>query len=193
MHTILSHLATLILYRFFLINSAYIMILAAVWKLKQNGGAYGMPTAYGQTRELAAVDASIQILEFCGQRNPFARRYLIQIKDLQRQITRIQSNEASPNSGPFTSSGVSSVGTEPDPVAENPNFQNLMISSEQSSRPTFGLSRTFTGPGTARPSNINLEAWPSGQFGAPSTAYGKFSLLTRRSICIMFLHTLTCE
>jgi hypothetical protein len=177
------------------------MILAAVWKLKQNGGVYGLSTTFEQTRELAAIDASIQILEFCSQRNSFARRYLIQIKDLRRQITLIQSNESPPSSAPFASSAVSSSAsvTDSDPMAENPNFQNLVISSEQSSRPTFGLSGMSSGPGSyssASPSNINLEGWPSGQFGALSagnegTAYGKFSLLTRRFFYIMFLHTLT--
>jgi hypothetical protein len=159
------------------------MILAAVWKLKQNGGIYGLPMTYGQTHELTAIDASIQILEFCGQRNSFARSYLIQIKDLRRQITLITSSEGSPSSGPFVSSAMSSSAsvTDSDPVAESPGFQNLAISSEQSSRPSLGVSRMFSESGSyssASPSNVNVEGWPSGQFGAltagnEGSAYGK--------------------
>lgn len=178
------------------------MILAAVWKLKQNGSVYGLPMTYGQTQELATLDASIQILEFCNQRNSFARRYLIQIKDLRRQVTLIQSNEDSPSSGSFVSSGKASSASvaDSDPAAENPNFQNLVISSEQSSRPTSGLSRTFSWPepySFAPPSNINLEGWPSDQFGALSASnegsvYGKASLLTRWYFHTMSLYPLTC-
>lgn len=158
---------------FFLINAAHVMILAAVWKLKQNGGGYGLPETYDQARELAAIDASIQILEFCGQRNPFARRYSILIKGLQRQLVLGLSTKASPGSAPPVSSMSSSASvTDSDPAAESPYFQNLRISVEQSDGgPTLGLSRTFVGRASYAsdsPLNINLEDWPPSQFGTLS-------------------------
>jgi len=146
------------------------MILAAVWKLRQNGGGYGLPGTYDQAREeLAAIDASIQTLEFCGQRNPFARRYLILIKDLQRQLILDPSTKASPSSAPPVSSMSSSASvTDSDPAAESPYFQNMRISAEASSGPTLGLSRNFAGRASYAsdsPLNINLEGWPPSQFG----------------------------
>jgi len=176
------------------------MILAAVWKLKQNGGGYGLPGTYDQARELAAIDSSIQILEFCGHRNPFARRYSILIKDLQRQFVSGISTKTSPSSAPPESSMSSSASvTDSDPAAESPYFQNLRISVEQSNNaPTFGSSRTFVGRASyssISPSNMDLEGWPPGQFGTLSPgamdeeSYGKSSLLM-----IMFCpYRLTCE
>jgi len=152
---------------FFVINAAHIMILAAVWKLKPNGGGYGLPGQYDQAGELAAIDASIQILEFCGQRNPFARRYSILIKDLHRQLVSGLSAKASPNSAPPVSSMSSSASvTDSDPAVESPYFQNLRISVEQSSGPALGLSRTFVGQVSYdSPLNMDLEDWPPSQFG----------------------------
>jgi hypothetical protein len=171
------------------------MILAAVWKLKQNGDGYGLPGTYDQqARELAAIDASIQILEFCGHRNPFARRYSILIKDLQRQLVLGISTKTSPSSAPPESSMSSSASvTDSDPAAESPYFQNLRISVEQSNNSTtFGSSRTFIGRAypSVSPSNMDLEGWPPGQFGTLSPgavdeeSYGKSSFLM-----IMFVHT----
>jgi hypothetical protein len=171
------------------------MILAAVWKLKQNGGGYGLPGAYDQqARELAAIDASIQTLEFCGHRNPFARRYSILIKDLQRQLVSGLSTKTSPSSAPPESSISSSASvTDSDPAAESPYFQNLRISVDQSNNGlTFGSSRTFVGQASyssISPSDMDLEGWPPGQFGTLSPgavaeeSYGKFCLLM-----ILFVH-----
>jgi hypothetical protein len=171
------------------------MVLAAVWKLKQTGGGYGLPGTYDQqARELAAIDASIQILEFCGHRNPFARRYSILIKDLQRQLVSGLSTKTSPSSAPPESSISSSASvTDSDPAAESPYFQNLRISVEQSNNGlTFGSSRTFVGQASyssISPSNMDLEGWPPGQFGTLSPgavaeeSYGKSRLLM-----ILFVH-----
>ncbi|KAH6706423.1 hypothetical protein BKA61DRAFT_138675 [Leptodontidium sp. MPI-SDFR-AT-0119] len=161
---------------FSLINAAHIMILAAVWKLKQSGGGYGMPRPHDQSRELAAIDASIQILEFCGHRNPFARRYSILIKDLQRQLVSGLSATTSPGSSsgpPLTSMSSSASVTDSNPAAESPYFQNLRISVEQSGNaPTMGASRPSFTPQTSytseSPLNISLEGWSPGRFGALS-------------------------
>ena len=178
------------------------MILAAVWKLKQNGGGYGLPITYDQTRELAAIDASIQVLEFCGQRNPFARRYSILIKDLQRQLALVLSTEASPSSAPPVSSMSSSASvTDLDPVVESPNIQDLRISIEQSSGPTLESSRTFVGRASYSsdsPLNINLEGWPPRHFGTlcpenGESSHSKSSLLTIMFCSILSTHILTCE
>ncbi|KAK0106382.1 hypothetical protein ONS96_004014 [Cadophora gregata f. sp. sojae] len=149
------------------------MILAAVWKLKQSGGGYGMLGPYDQSRELAAIDTSIQILEFCGHRNPFARRYSILIKDLQRQLVSGPAATTSPGSdlGPLLSSMSSSASiTDSDPVAESPYFQNLRISVEQSSNaPTMGASRpSFTAQTSYTSESLSLEGWSPGQFGTLS-------------------------
>jgi hypothetical protein len=174
------------------------MILATVWKLNQNGGGYGLQGTYDQGRELAAIDASIQILEFCGHRNPFARRYSILIKDLQRKLASGISTKTSPSSGPPESSMSSSASvTDSDPAAESPYFQNLRISVEQNNNgPTFASSRTYAGRASyssVSPSNMDLGGWPPGQFGTLSPgavdeeSYGKPSILM-----IMFVHTNLC-
>jgi hypothetical protein len=151
------------------------MILAAVWKLKQSGGGYGMPGPYDQSLELAAIDASIQILEFCGHRNPFARRYSILIKDLQRQLVSGLSATTSPGSGsgsgpPLSSMSSSASVTDSHPAAESPCFQNLRISVEQSGNaPTMGASRpSFAAQTSYASENISLEGWSPGQFGTLS-------------------------
>ncbi|KAH8598368.1 hypothetical protein B0O99DRAFT_614968 [Bisporella sp. PMI_857] len=153
---------------FFLINAAHIMILAAVWKLKQNEGAYGFPGIYDQARELAAIDASIQVLEFCGQRNPFARRYSVLVKELQRQLALGLPVNTFPNSTPpvpFISHSVSM--TDSGPTAEVPCIQSPGISVEQSSGPTLGLLRATVERASYSSDsslNINLESWPPSQF-----------------------------
>lgn len=182
-----------------MINAAHIMILAAVWKLKPNGGGYGLPGQYDQAGELAAIDASIQILEFCGQRNPFARRYSILIKDLHRQLVSGLSAKASPNSAPPVSSISSSASvTDSDPAFESPYFQNLRISVEQSSGPALGLSRTFVGQVSYdSPLNMDLEDWPPSQFGTVTSgveeSYGKSGLLMMIFCSIMSIPILTCQ
>lgn len=177
------------------------MILAAVWKLKQNGGWHGFPGRNDQARELAAIDASIQILEVCGHRNPFARRYSILIKDLQRQLVLGTSAKTSPSSAPPLSSMSSSASvTDSDPAAESPYFQNLRISAEQSSGPTLGSSRTPVGQASFpsdSPLNISLEGWSPSQLGMLSPgdedSYSKSSLYTIMFCPIISAHVLTCE
>lgn len=151
------------------------MILAAVWKEKQSGGGFGLPGQSDAAPELAAIDASIPILEFCGQRNPFARRYAILIKELQRQLASGTSNKASPSSGlpQFSTSSSTSV-TDSDPPAESPYFQNLRISE---------ATRTFprqTSYENESPLNMNIDDWP-GQFvplvSGEEESFGKSCLL----------------
>src|SRR5438046_1415608 len=58
------------------------MILGAIWKQ----GSNGLPITHSQSRELAAIDASTGVLDICGQRNAFARKYSILIKELRLQL-----------------------------------------------------------------------------------------------------------
>ncbi|PVH68293.1 hypothetical protein DL98DRAFT_522844 [Cadophora sp. DSE1049] len=149
------------------------MILAVVWKLKQSGGGYGISGPSDQSLQLAAINTSIQILEFCGHRNPFARRYSILIKDLQRQLVSGLSATISPGSGlgpPLSSMSSSASVTDSGPVAESPYFQNLRISVEQSGNvPTMGASRPSFTPQTSYTSeSLSLEGWSPGRFGTLS-------------------------
>lgn len=172
---------------FFLINAAYIMIVATVWERKQFEGVDNLSSKYGKSDELATIDASIQVLELCGQRNSFARRYLVQIKDLRQQLALFQSSEASSNFEPFTPSVMSSStsATDSNQVAENPpSFENLAIASDQnlafSSRRDNRsiLSTRSSGPGSSLTDSspgIDFDGWPSSQFEALSTGNTGFA------------------
>lgn len=73
-------------YRFFLVNAAHIMILGAVWMRQQRNIGYGSPVTADQSRELSAINAAIGVLDFCGQRNVFARKYASLIKGFRHQL-----------------------------------------------------------------------------------------------------------
>jgi hypothetical protein len=86
------------------------MILGAVWSRKQSGNG-------NQSRESSAIEASIRVLDFCGQRNAFARKYGNLIKDLWQHL-----DGGLPNTGgdaEYTSS------------ASSTNFMNLSITESQ--------------------------------------------------------------
>lgn len=181
----LSHFQciTLMCHRFFLVNAAHIMILGAVWKLKQSGKGYGSPTAYDQSRELAAIDASTRVLDFCGQRNAFARKYSILIKDLRQQLskglptaagdvtssssaaTRHNSLSSTPNNPSLTGSSASPANSES--MAESQVFQNLGGAVNQNSISTSPLPNEDMRQ-SYHPSvgswNASIESW-SEQFG----------------------------
>jgi hypothetical protein len=180
------------------------MILAAVWKQKQNGGGgYGLPGPQDQTRELAAIDASIQILEFCGHRNPFARRYSSLIRDLQRQLVSGLSATTSPSSAaPLSSISSPTSVIDSDPATESSYFQNLRISADERSGgpPAFGLSRTVFGQASypsESPLDLDLEGWSPSQLGMLSPGgedpYSKSNFLTIMFCLIIFARILTCE
>lgn len=141
-----------------------------VRNLKQGGNGYSLSTTHGQTRELDAIDASTRALDFCGQRNPFARRYSTLIKDLQQQLTRVLQTKTSQSSMPRNNSTTQSS-TSPadsDSMVESQTFQNLRISTEQNDASTLASSNAYMRR-DSHPSvgslNMNLETWPE-QFGA---------------------------
>jgi hypothetical protein len=159
------------------------VILGAVWKLKQSDKGCSSPIAYDQSQELATIDASTRVLDFCGQRNAFARKYSILIKDLRQQLSNGQPTAVgdvastssaatranSLNSTPFTLSltGFSGSPTNSDSMAESQAIQNLGGTVEQSSILTSPLPnadmRQDYHP-SIRSLNAGIESW-SGQFG----------------------------
>lgn len=181
MSSLLSHLhTTLILLRFFLIHAAYIMILAVVSKAKQNGNVYGSPMPYGQIPEFTAIDSAVQAIELSAHRHTWARRYLIQIKELQRQLISPHSNGSTPSSMPSTSSPISSsvVAADFDRTMEkNTSFQNLVISNESASTYTAGSSGPF-GQSSTGPMTMDLDAWQFEQFlpGTDDSLYSKLGI-----------------
>ncbi|PMD34572.1 hypothetical protein L207DRAFT_516736 [Hyaloscypha variabilis F] len=140
---------------FFLINAAHIMVLAAAWKLKQSRSEHGLPGPCDQDREQAALDTAIRTLEFCGHRNPFARRYSSLLRDLQRQL--LAATAAVPNSVPSLSSSASVA--DSDPLAESPYPRSLGL-------PPFAAFP----PGNNMLEDPSLEGWMP-RFGDGSPGY----------------------
>jgi hypothetical protein len=140
------------------------MVLAAAWKLKQNGSGYGLAGPNDPARELGSIESSIQVLDFCGHRNPFARRYSSLIKDLRRQLVgglQVSSATTTPGSVPPLSSLSSSASVaDSGTTSESPHFEDLRISVEQSSG---GLASEFSFPSDG-PLDGSLEGWPLHQF-----------------------------
>jgi hypothetical protein len=112
------------------------MILGVVWNRKQSGNG-------DQRRELSAIEASMRVLDFCGQRNAFARKYGSLIKDLRKHLDRGSLNEGGDRE--YTSSSASSA-----------NFMNLgqIQASLLSSQP-------FTEPGSTPERQAVQTAGPS--------------------------------
>jgi hypothetical protein len=203
-------LITLIRHRFFLINAANIIALGAVWKRKQSGKGGSLPRAYDQSRELAAIDAATRVLDFCGQRNVFARKYSILVKGLREQLGRglptAVGDEASPSSEASRTTSQSSAPynrpverssespSNSDPMAENPAFQNRGISVEQSGTSTSPLTNAVMSRGhhaSIGSLNADLEPWseqfrisyPIDDISSYGTLVGYFAQC----------HMLTCE
>lgn len=176
------------------------MILGAVWKLKQSNKGYSSPIIGDQSRELAAIDASTRVLDFCGQRNPFARKYSVLIKDLRQQLSQglptAVSNATSPSSAatgvnslkstPYNSylAGSSAPPANSDPMAESQIFQTMGGTVRQNSIPTSPLSNEDMRRGY-HPSvgsfDESIEPWPEqfGIFGSTNDAssFGTLGLI----------------
>ncbi|KAH8809412.1 hypothetical protein F5884DRAFT_403520 [Xylogone sp. PMI_703] len=168
----------------FLINAANIMILGAVWKRRQGGKSGFMPAGYDQSREISAIDAATRVLDFCGQRNAFARKYSILIKELRSQLvdgTHTPYGEE-PSPSPATSSRAPSMSSAP-PYRRAMQASNELVSIPDSTveTPAFSTgstmdqSSTATSPmmasqlnqgyyGALTSLNTNLEPW-SEEFG----------------------------
>jgi hypothetical protein len=94
---------------FFLVYAAHVAILGLAWRM------WAEPSAsYNQSIETAAINTAIRVLDLCGQRNTFARKYSLLIKELRSQMDRgpssagrvsITTTTSSVSSGsPYTSS-----------------------------------------------------------------------------------------
>jgi hypothetical protein len=162
-------------YRFFLVNAAHVMILGVVWNRKQSGNG-------DQSRELSAIEASMRVLDFCGQRNAFARKYGSLIKDLRQHLDRGSLNEGGDreysssassanfmnlgqiqasllaSSQPFTESG-STPERQAVRVAGHPDHQSRASRSSLSSEDMMQIYDPSHGPLDAR-----IKSW-SEKFG----------------------------
>jgi hypothetical protein len=158
-----------------------------------------LPIAYDQSRELAAIDAATRVLDFCGQRNAFARKYSILVKDLRQQLSKglptAVSDEASPSSAASRTTSRSSapynrsvarsseLSSNSDSTAESLAFQNRGSSVEQSSTSTSPLTNADMSRGyfaSIGSLNAGLVPW-SEQFGIfdDISSYGKLIWLRR--------------
>jgi hypothetical protein len=159
------------------------VILGAVWNLNQSGKGFSSTVVLDQSQELAAIDASTRVLDFCGQRNAFARKYSVLIKDLRQQLsndppttvgdvasTSSAATRATPlDSSPYTlsSTGFSDSPANPDSMAESQAIQNLGGTVEQSSisastLPNADMRQDYHLP--VHSFNASIEPW-SEQFG----------------------------
>jgi hypothetical protein len=68
---------------YFLVYAAHVVTLGLAWRM------WTQPSAsHTQSPESTAINTAIRVLDFCGQRNTFARKYSLLIKELQRQLDR---------------------------------------------------------------------------------------------------------
>ncbi|EPE33131.1 Nucleotide-binding protein [Glarea lozoyensis ATCC 20868] len=153
---------------FFLVNAAHIMILAAVWKLKQNEQTPSLDI-FDQSLELVSIDSALRTLELCGHRSPFARKYWLLIKSLKQRLLLSLSAKESDSPAPPLSS-MSSLGALPDGNAVNePTWlQNFDTSFGQNQSPVLNMSADSSNPQVSYFSNHALpdhsESWPPTQF-----------------------------
>jgi hypothetical protein len=168
----------LMYYRFFLINAAIVVVLGAVWKQKQSCRQESSPVEYDQSRELAAIDTAIRVLDFCGQRNAFARRYSTLVKELRQKLSRGSSSTVSSVASPSSAaSRVTSQGLAPynrgdvgppelsqnsDSTGEGLVLNNLGATVEQNSTSTSPLTNADLGQNLYASIgllNMGLEPW----------------------------------
>ena len=129
------------------------MILGVVWNRKQSGNEYGSSMSIDQDRELNAIEASIRVLDFCGQRSAFARKYGSLIKDLRQHL-----DGGLPNTG--GDKGYPPLSAAPDNF---PNMGRFQFSLPGSSQPLLDLGSTPN-------SQATQSLGPSPDQGQPSTS-----------------------
>jgi hypothetical protein len=72
---------------FFLVYAAHVVILGIAWRLwAQPSDKLAPDILNDQNMEAVAIDTAISVLDFCGQRNTFARKYSLLIKELRSQL-----------------------------------------------------------------------------------------------------------
>lgn len=144
------------------------MILGAVWNLKGSGKGQMF---YDQSRELTAIDASTKVLDICGQRNAFARKYSILIKDLRQQLSKglrnTEGDMATPSSVATCVNSLNMTPCYPSPLR---SFQPLITSN---SIPESQLFQNITG--TTEPNSTSATSLPDEDIGRGYyTSFGSF-------------------
>jgi hypothetical protein len=116
-------------YSFFLVYAIHFIILGIFTKLStHNGGGLGPDKMQRLTMELTAVDAGIQVLQFCGQQNPFARKYSFLVKELRQQLEGVLSNN------------VLSTASSPSTLFSGPSYTCSQVTSSQNLSTTEPIS-----------------------------------------------------
>jgi hypothetical protein len=99
---------------FSILYAALVVILGLAW------GMWAEPsTSHNQSIETTAINTAIRVLDLCGQRNTFARKYSLLVKELRSQVDRRPSSAgrvsmtttiSSVSSGsPYTSSQMTGI------------------------------------------------------------------------------------
>lgn len=106
---------------FFLVYAAHVVILGLAWRM------WAQPSAsHDQSTETAAINTAIRVLDFCGQRNTFARKYSLLIKELRSQLDR----------GPSSAGRISMTTTYSSASSASPYASSQMIGLQ--SAPSLG-------------------------------------------------------
>jgi len=144
------------------------MILGAIWKQ----GSNGLPITHSQSRELTAIDASTGVLDICGQRNAFARKYSILIKELRQQLVQDMTTPISASISPQSSTQYSNPGsgsyrspTESDSMRDNQNPGNSVEGKSVSASPWPNPDMNRDHRSSVDSPNLNFNSPWSEQFG----------------------------
>lgn len=117
-------------FSFFLVYAAHVVVLGLTGRLRaQNEIGHSPWKSPDQSMEIAALDAAVKVLEFCGQRNMFARKYCLLIRELWAQLDEALSN-----------SGRSLVTPPPTSFSASPcnTYEASAMPGSSSSGPTLG-------------------------------------------------------
>jgi len=110
---------------------------------------------HDQSIETAAIDMAVRALHFCDQRNTFARKYSLLIKELRSQLNR----------GPSSARQISMT-TAPSSISSASPYASSQMTGIQSTSSLGSISRDMSlgRPGSSRP-----------PYTLPNNFYGKES------------------
>ena len=178
------------------------MILGVIWKQ----GSNGLPITHNQSRELAAIDASTGVLDICGQRNAFARKYSILIKELQRKLVRDMTTPSSSIATPISPQTSSSYGnpgiglyrspTESDSMRDNQDPGNSVEGKSVSTSPWPNPDMNRDHRSSVDSPNLSFNSPWSEQFGifypaGDVLSYGTINLLLHLYFILRFCLLIT--
>jgi hypothetical protein len=140
----------IVFYRFFLVNAAHIVILGLAWRM------WAHPTvSHDQSIETTAINTAIRVLDFCGQRNTFARKYSLLIKELRSQLDK----------------GPSSTGRIPTTTTSS----SVSSASPYSSSQMMGIQSTSSLGSISREESLGLVGSSSHAYTLPDNICGQES------------------